>query len=147
MKDEIKEILEFDFQSQGERIEINEYERDILKDYITNLQEKYDKALTDLVHESHTRIKLERKITNSQKRKITKEDVDKYFEENMCVSFDKFLENWNEQKEWADYFQERNKKAIKYIDDEIKKIRSHQYATGIRRINKIKNILQGENKE
>ena len=27
-KDEIKEILEFDFQSQGERIEINKYERD-----------------------------------------------------------------------------------------------------------------------
>mgnify|MGYP003300580292 CR=1 FL=1 len=42
MKDEIKEILEFDFQSQGERIEINEYERDILKDYITNLQNKLE---------------------------------------------------------------------------------------------------------
>lgn len=43
MKNEIKEILEFDFQSQGERIEINEYERDILKDYITNLQDKYER--------------------------------------------------------------------------------------------------------
>ena len=47
MKDEIKEILEFDFQSQGERIEINEYERNILKDYITNLQQKYEEADND----------------------------------------------------------------------------------------------------
>jgi len=43
MKDEIKEILEFDFQSQGERIEINEYERDILKDYITNLEQENER--------------------------------------------------------------------------------------------------------
>ena len=47
MKDEIKEILDFDFESQGERIEINEYERNILKDYITNLQEENDR-LKDL---------------------------------------------------------------------------------------------------
>ena len=44
MNDEIKEILDefmnFDFNSQGERIEINEYERNILKDYITNLQQE-----------------------------------------------------------------------------------------------------------
>ena len=43
MSDEIKEILDFDFASQGERIEINEYERDILKDYITNLQQENEK--------------------------------------------------------------------------------------------------------
>ncbi len=45
MKEEIKEILDFDFKSQGERIEINEYERDILKDYITNLQERFNALL------------------------------------------------------------------------------------------------------
>ena len=43
MQEEIKEILEFDFESQGERIEINEYERNILKDYITNLQKENEK--------------------------------------------------------------------------------------------------------
>lgn len=48
MNDEIKEILEFDFNSQGERIEINEYERNILKDYITNLQEENEIKTTKL---------------------------------------------------------------------------------------------------
>ena len=48
MSEEIKEILEFDFQSQGERIEINEYERDILKDYITNLQEENERLKNQL---------------------------------------------------------------------------------------------------
>ena len=43
MSDEIKEILDFDFASQGERIDINEYERDILKDYITNLQQENER--------------------------------------------------------------------------------------------------------
>lgn len=41
-KEILNEFINFDFQSQGERIEINEYERDILKDYITNLQEDRD---------------------------------------------------------------------------------------------------------
>ena len=48
MNDEIKEILEFDFESQGERIEINEYERNILKDYITNLQEENERLKLEL---------------------------------------------------------------------------------------------------
>ena len=47
MNNEIKEILEFDFQSQGERIEINEYERNQIKDYITNLQEKLEVSQTN----------------------------------------------------------------------------------------------------
>lgn len=49
-------------------------------------------------------------ITNLQKRKITKKDVNKYFEENMCVSFDKFIENWDEQERWSDYYKKENEK-------------------------------------
>ena len=49
-------------------------------------------------------------ITDLQERKITKEDVDKYFKENMCVSFDKFIENWNEQEEWTNYYRKENKR-------------------------------------
>lgn len=70
MKDEIKEILDFDFESQGERIEINEYERNILKDYITNLQEKYDivqKDIETLTNNYNDLVKMsENKITNLQ---------------------------------------------------------------------------------
>jgi hypothetical protein len=43
MNESIKEILEFDFETQGDRIEINEYERNILLNYITNLQEENKK--------------------------------------------------------------------------------------------------------
>ena len=67
MKDEIKEILEL-IGNDYYYGKINEEKKNKYCDYITNLQE----------------------------RKITKEDVDKYFEENMCVSFDKFIENWEE---------------------------------------------------
>lgn len=38
-----------------------------------------------------------------------KEIVNKWFEENMCVSFDKFIENWEEQKEFTNYLQQENK--------------------------------------
>ena len=48
MNDELKNILDefmnFDFNSQSERMEINEYERNILKDYITNLQQEIKEA-------------------------------------------------------------------------------------------------------
>lgn len=60
MSDEIKEILDRCYPYLfGDEV-------DKLGNYITNLQEKYDKALTDLVHESHKRIELENKITNLQ---------------------------------------------------------------------------------
>lgn len=68
--------------------------------------------------------KLKVYITNLQKRKITKEDVEKYFEENMCVSFEKFLENWEEQQDLTKYLlkenetlKEQKKKAIEYIKE------------------------------
>ena len=55
-------------------------------------------------------------ITNLQERKITKEDVDKYFEENMCVSFEKFIENWKEQEEWTNYYMEENERLNNQYD-------------------------------
>ena len=58
-------------------------------------------------------------ITNLQERKITKEDVDKYFEENMCVSFDKFIENWDEQEKWVNYYKKENER-LKEIAEEHK---------------------------
>lgn len=49
------------------------------------------------------------------------EMVNEYFEENMSVSFDKFLENWEEQKEYTDYLQQENKQ-LKDNWNYIKKI-------------------------
>ena len=77
MKDEIKEILEFDFESQGERIEINEYERNILKDYITNLQEKYDKALEDSVKETHKLMAIRKYLKDNEREYGSLEDNEK----------------------------------------------------------------------
>lgn len=87
MSDEIKEILEdvkrhLDYVEATKQASIRDNEMKVMYDYITNLQE----------------------------RKITKEDVDKYFEENMCVSFDKFIENWKEQEEWTNYYKEENQR-------------------------------------
>lgn len=39
---------------------------------------------------------------------MNKEEINKWFEENMCVSFDKFIENWEEQKELTQYLQQKN---------------------------------------
>ena len=96
MKDEIKEILDKakeiskygDDGKQHTRF-FNQFEAKSLLDYITNLQE----------------------------RKVTKEDVDKYFEENMCVSFDKFIENWNEQEKLVNYYEKEIERLNKEKDD------------------------------
>ena len=54
MNDEIKNILDefmnFDFNSQWEKMEINEYESNILKDYITNLQQENERLNQDLIY-------------------------------------------------------------------------------------------------
>ena len=36
------------------------------------------------------------------------EIINKWFEKNMCVSFKKFIENWEEQQELTNYLQEKN---------------------------------------
>ena len=48
---EIEEILEFDFETQGERIEINEYERNEIKDYIINLEQE-NKQLKETINKA-----------------------------------------------------------------------------------------------
>lgn len=49
-------------------------------------------------------------------------------------------------KEKEDY-KSRCEKANTYINEEIKKIQQHQYSTGIRRLNKIQNILNGSDEK
>ena len=36
------------------------------------------------------------------------EIINKWFEKNMCVSFKKFTENWEEQQELTNYLQQEN---------------------------------------
>lgn len=48
--------------------------------------------------------------------------VDEYFEKYMCVSFDKFIENWEEQKQYLDYYLRLNanyKQALIYIREYV----------------------------
>ena len=52
-----------------------------------------------------------------------KEIINKWFEKNMCVSFKKFTENWEEQQELTNYLQQENsqlkeriEKAIEYLE-------------------------------
>ena len=48
--------------------------------------------------------------------------------------------------EYAEY-KSRFEKANTYINEEIKKIQEHQYSTGVRRLNKIQNILDGSDEK
>lgn len=85
------------------------------------------------------------------------EIINKWFEKNMCVSFKKFTENWEEQQELTNYLQQENQqlkerieKAIEYmkprfmncIDDVNKKRYFEDYY-----IQEIYEILKGDKDE
>jgi len=128
MNNEIKEILEVN----GDKYNVNlpkevkeaftciDYELSVcncelpkILDCITNLQEKYDKALTDLVHEGHKRIELENKITNLQEEnERLKEIVENITTLTVCDDR-KQIKNTAQYK--LDIAQERIDKAIEYI--------------------------------
>ena len=44
----------------------------------------------------------------------------------MCVSFDKFLENWEETNGWLKYFESKEKELQQRIDKAIKYIKEKQ---------------------
>lgn len=136
MKDEIKEILE-KLKSNNYPFGIATIDINKLEDYINNLQEKYDKALTDLVHESHRRIELENKITNLQKE-------NERLKEN-AIHNDKVVDKakWDEM-----IYKSRNEKAIECIkilgidkDTPDKDLLIRQV------LKRLLNILQGEDKD
>ena len=108
MKDEIKEILNnADSSTKFKMVDEDGTEKEM------NIAGVIEQLLNDNKH-------LLDCITNLQERKITKEDVDKYFEENMCVSFEKFIENWKEQEEWTNYYKEENERLKEEIQRQSK---------------------------
>lgn len=44
------------------------------------------------------------------------EIINKWFEKNMCVSFKKFTENWEEQQELTNYLQQENSQLKERIN-------------------------------
>lgn len=56
------------------------------------------------------------------------EIVDKYFKENMCVTFDKFIENWEETEDCVKYYKNENEKLkeqnkkYKEVIDKLKEL-------------------------
>ena len=141
MKDEIKEILD--------KLNNGKWEKDTeeiaykilfsnevyqLLDYITNLQEKYDKALTDLVHESHKRIELEQenkflKLNNPEMNmehfriiKENKRKIDNLREENKRLKelCDKYEEEHSTKfNEWV--FDKRENEKLNNVINELDK--------------------------
>ena len=47
------------------------------------------------------------------------EIINKWFEKNMCVSFKKFTENWEEQQELTNYLQQENQQLKERIEKAI----------------------------
>ena len=82
------------------------------------------------------------------------EIINKWFEKNMCVSFKKFTENWEEQQELTNYLQQENsqlkqriEKAIEYIENEYYSkntidINSIAYTTN--KFLKVRELLKGD---
>lgn len=85
----------------------------------------------------------------NKEEKELKKYVDKYFDKYMCVSFDKFLENWEETNGLLKYFENKQNelqhkldKAIEYIglNDEDVKLYDIYDVNGI----ELYKILRGE---
>lgn len=56
------------------------------------------------------------------------------------------LIEFQDMEQKLDIYKSKCEKANTYINEEIKKIQEHQYSTGVRRLNKIQNILNGSDK-
>lgn len=94
------------------------------------------------------------------KEKKLKQYVDKYFEEYMMVSFDKFIENWEELQAWDTYkdnkikilqkeneeLQQKIKVANKMLSEfNTKLMEILKIGISIKEIGDIQEILQGGN--
>lgn len=120
MNEEIKEIL----QEVNKIIDNTSYNEDItyfevshiskLLDYITNLQQENERL----------------------------KEENKSYQEYPFIIIEKNGVICSKNQEIEDY-KSRCEKANTYINEEIKKIQEHQYSTGVRRLNKIQNILNG----
>ena len=142
----IKEILEFDFQSQGERIEINEYERNILKDYITNLQEELHQASLDIQELTEKDIGCPSwcdKLTNLQEEneKLKEENIKLYKKDIKIINelkkeLEITQEKWNKDKQFSkcrtmemlDY-KSRNENAQDLILNELSHLKANDEET------------------
>lgn len=110
---------------------------DKILDYITNLQQLYENALKVNQNENKYRTELESKyvLLQQENKRLT----------SLCVGHEKELRTKDiiikQIRMEANDYESRCEKANTYINEEIKKIQEHQYSTGIRRLNKIQNIL------
>lgn len=82
--------------------------------------------------------------------KLLLDDITNLQQENkkltsLCVGHEKELRTKDiiikQIRMEANDYESRCEKANTYINEEIKKIQKHQYSTGVRRLNKIQNIL------
>lgn len=117
-------------------LRLDGYHSQLLLDYITNLQKKYENALK--VNQNSHKYITELEMNNA----ILKEDLDKA---NDTIEKDRQFYKCR-MDEYVEY-KSRCEKANTYINEEIKKIQEHQYSTGVRRLNKIQNILNGSDEK
>lgn len=146
--EEIKEILDY----IDDRIIPNE-KWDKIKDYITNLQQKdfeSQKEITKLkdkleqqrkeYQDTYKDVRIEIKEKNERIANLQQENErlnNKVKEQSLL------LIEFQDMEQKVDIYKSRCEKANKYINEEIKKIQEHQYSTGVRRLTKIQNILNG----
>ena len=79
------------------------------------------------------------------------EIINKWFEKNMCVSFKKFTENWEEQQELTNYLQQENsqlkeriEKAMEQIEKQKTKMYKNRNKIALFVLMKLEKILKGD---
>lgn len=158
MNDELKNILDefmnFDFNSQWERMEINEYERNILKDYITNLQQRVEQYenpddMTLFYMWLDEKAKDKMKNLQQENEKLKEKSINEVLKNDfdMCV---KDLKKANKKIEKLEDYKSCCEKAVEYINENgiYKKFRFNEriyYSEYL--INQVLNILNGRSDE
>ena len=121
----------------------NKYADEVLKNAEIKKENEFLKLNNPEMNIEHFRVVKENKRKIDNLRKENKE-LKEELKNRPIIDFT--YDVYKDLEELEDY-KSRFEKANTYINEEIKKIQEHQYSTGIRRLNKIQNILNGSDEK
>lgn len=86
---------------------------------------------------------MKKKITEKELKKY----VDEYFDKYMCVSFEDFIENWEDTTKIKDFYYKEANKYNDIVEKAIEYIEERQVGLNIYGIKPLLKILRGEDNE
>lgn len=97
--------------------------------------------MEDNIFDLKEKVSLLNKELNKKDIRINEQDKEIERLNNKIKEQNLLLIEFQDMEQKLDIYKSRFEKANTYINEEIKKIQEHQYSTGVRRLNKIQNIL------